>query len=120
MTAARFGLHYYPGGLRRYITHLELSQTKRMFLTASIIQDEEMKSIGFLTELVGREQLQSRIDHYVDAIVACEQNVIRSLKKQMNAIAAGDINAAVCRKDFEMSLHSGELARRLSSVKKHS
>src|SRR5690606_32781309 len=111
MPAAKFGLHYYPGGLRRYITHLGLSQTKRLFLSAETIEDEEMKAIGFLTELVGLEQLQSRVDHYADAIVACEQNVIASLKKQMNAIAAGDINAAVCRNDFEISLHSDELAR---------
>ena len=34
MPAARFGLHYYPGGLRRYVAALGAAQAKRLFLTA--------------------------------------------------------------------------------------
>lgn len=117
MPAAKFGLHYYPGGLRRYISHLGLSQTKKLFLTAATIDDEEMKRIGFLTELVEHDQLPTRVNDYVEAIIACEPNVLMSLKRQINAIAAGDTAAAVCREDFETSLRSDELAQRLGGVK---
>ena len=47
MPAARFGLHYYPGGLRRYVTALGAAQAKRLFLTAQAIDADEMLRIGF-------------------------------------------------------------------------
>ena len=66
MPAARFGLHYYPGGLRRFVTRLGCSATKKIFLTGMTMDSEELLRIGFLTELVERGELQSRIDMYHD------------------------------------------------------
>ncbi|HEV7414368.1 MAG TPA: enoyl-CoA hydratase/isomerase family protein, partial [Casimicrobiaceae bacterium] len=57
MPAARFGLHYYPGGLRRAVAALGAAQAKRIFLTAQTIDADEMLRIGFLTELLDRRQL---------------------------------------------------------------
>jgi enoyl-CoA hydratase/carnithine racemase len=37
MPAARLGLHYYRGGLERYVTRLGLDTAKRLFLTAERI-----------------------------------------------------------------------------------
>ena len=54
MPAARFGLHYYPGGLRRYVRALGAAQAKRIFLTGQTLRAQEMLRIGFLTELVPR------------------------------------------------------------------
>jgi len=34
MPAAKLGLHFYPGGMVRYVTRLGLNQAKRLFLTA--------------------------------------------------------------------------------------
>ena len=62
MPAAKFGLHYYPGGLRRYVTVLGLAQAKRLFLTAQTIDAEEMLRVGFLTELVARGALAAKVE----------------------------------------------------------
>lgn len=113
MPAAKFGLHYYPGGLRRFVTQLGPTQAKRIFLTAQTIGDEDMNRIGFLTELVQREQLDATVRKYVEAIAACEPLAVGSMKRQMNAIAANAPDAAVCRDDFERSLRSEELVRRV-------
>lgn len=113
MPAAKFGLHYYPGGLRRFVTQLGLTQAKRIFLTAQTIGDEDMNRIGFLTELVQREQLDATVRGYVEAIAACEPLAVVSMKRQMNAIAANAPEAATCRDDFERSFRSEELVRRV-------
>src|SRR3546814_17754360 len=58
MPAAKLGLHFYPGGMSRYISRLGLNQAKRLFLTAEKIEAEEMLRIGFLTELVDADRFQ--------------------------------------------------------------
>lgn len=118
MPAARFGLHYYPGGLRRYVAALGVSQAKRIFLTGETIPGPEMLRIGFLTELVPQRELKRVVARYVAAIEACEPAVERSMKRQLNAIAAGDVDEARSRDAYEASLASPELRRRLTALMK--
>lgn len=119
MPAAKFGLHYYPGGLRRYVTQLGLAEAKRLFLTASAINDEHMKAIGFLNDLVDRHLLNEKVKEYVEAICACEPRAVESMKKQLNAIAAGGSVAMTLRDDYERSLRSDELKYRVNAVSKN-
>ena len=42
MPAARLGLHYYPSGLRRYVTRLGLTTAKRLFLLADTVPAAEL------------------------------------------------------------------------------
>ena len=78
MPAARFGLHYYPGGLR-YVA-----------------------------------ALGARIAAYVAALEDCEPGVVTSMKRQIDAIAGGDAEAKQSRADYDASLQSAELRRRLA------
>jgi len=116
MPAARFGLHYYPGGLRRYVSVVGVAQAKRIFLTAQALDAEEMLRIGFLTELLDRSHLQSRVDAYASALRDCEPRVVRSMKRQLRAIAARDEDVAASREDYESSLASTALKERLAAV----
>lgn len=118
MPAAKFGLHYYPGGLRRYVTQIGISETKRLFFTARAMDDQAMLRIGFLTDLVDAGQLWETVDEYIDGIAVCEPRTIISLKRQLNAIAAADAEAATSRDDYERSLCSDELKRRVGAVAK--
>jgi enoyl-CoA hydratase/carnithine racemase len=118
MPAARFGLHYHPGGLRRFVTQIGAAETKRLFLTAQTIDAQTMLRIGFLTDLVSREALASRVGEYVAALGKCEPGVVKSMKKQIDAIAAGDRELAASRQDYEDSLRSDELRRRVGALVK--
>lgn len=118
MPAARFGLHYHPGGLRRFTTQLGPSEAKRLFLTAQTIDAQTMLRIGFLTDLVERDMLQARVDEYLAALSKCEPAVVRSMKLQINAIAAGERELATTRRHYEESLRSPELRRRLQAMVK--
>ena len=120
MPAAKFGLHYYPGGLRRAVAALGASQAKRIFLTAQAIDADEMLRIGFLTELLDRRELAGRVDAYVDALSECEPGVVRSMKRQIDAIATRDRSAAESRAAYEASLASEELRRRLARTGRQS
>ncbi len=116
MPAARFGLHYYPGGLRRYVRSVGLAQAKRIFLTGATLRAEEMLRIGFLTELVPRASLEQTLGELISAIEQCEPGVVASMKRQLNAIAAGGGAAAEAREAYEASLASAELERRLAAL----
>jgi len=120
MPAAKFGLHYYPGGLRRFVAVVGLANAKRIFLTAQTLPAEEMLRIGFLTELVTRAKLDAKVAEYVAAIEECEPAVVKSMKGQLNAIAAGDGAAGGSREAYEASLASRELRRRLAALAKKS
>jgi enoyl-CoA hydratase/carnithine racemase len=117
MPAARFGLHYYPGGLRRYVTALGAAQAKRLFLTAQAIVADEMLRIGFLTELVPATALDGKVDEYANAVLACEPGVLSTMKRQIDAIAGGDAKAAAAREDYERSLRSRVLRERLAALR---
>ena len=116
MPASKIAMHYYPGGLRRYVTQLGLVETKRIFFTAQPIDAEAMKRIGFLTDLVAPDALQRHLDDLVAALVACAPETLRSLKRQLNAIAAGEPGAATARDDHERSLRSDELKARVGAL----
>lgn len=116
MPASRIGLHYYPGGIRRYVTVLGLAAAKKLFLTAQTISDEEMLRIGFLNELVPAAELDAAVRAYVDGILACESTVVASMKADLMAQAAGVADQAVLRQHYEAALKSPQLAARLAAL----
>jgi len=113
MPAAKFGLHYYPGGLRRYVANLGLPAAKKLFLTARTIHADEMLRIGFLTELVEPTELEAAVDSYAHSLLECAPGVVASMKQALNQVAAGQADAAQLRAAYEASLRSEELARRV-------
>jgi enoyl-CoA hydratase/carnithine racemase len=118
MPAAKIGLHYYPGGIRRYVTRLGLSAAKKLFLTALPIDADEMLRVGFLTELVAPDMLDAEVTRYVDALVACAPEVVRSMKGFLNQTAEGKVDVAALRAAYDKSLTSQELADRIAALGK--
>lgn len=116
--AARFGLHYYPGGIRRFTNQLGPSATKKIFLTCLPLLDEEMLRIGFLNELVDPSELQSTVDRYVLALCESEKSVTESMKRHIDKLSAGNSDAFLGVNEYKKSLHSPELAGRLSGLLK--
>ena len=68
MPAGRLGVHYYPGGLRRYVSRLGLNNAKRLFLTAEKLGAEELLRIGYLTQLVAAEALDTAVDRLAETL----------------------------------------------------
>lgn len=117
MPATRLGLHFYPGGLRRYMTRLGIDQAKRLFLTAEQIDATEMARIGFLTELVPAKQLEERLEELTRTLTHMAPIALIGVKAHLNRIANGDfdaqaIEALVRQSECSSDLQEGALAWR--------
>ncbi len=94
MPAAKLGLHYYAGGLRRYVDRLGLGAAKRLFLTAQPIDTAELLRIGYLDEAVPAEQLAARVAEWAANLAANAPLAVQGMKAALNAIARGEVDLA--------------------------
>jgi len=90
MPAAKIGLQYYSGGLRRYVTRMSPGAAKRMFLTALPVPADELLRFGYLDEVVPEDRLEARVDELASAIEALAPLAIANMKRAINDIANGD------------------------------
>jgi enoyl-CoA hydratase len=109
MPAARLGLHFYRRGLERYVSRLGVDQAKRLFLTAEKIDAREMQAIGFLTHLVTAEALQASADQLAATLAGMAPLALLGMKKNLNRIARGALDADDLRHDIERAAVSHDL-----------
>lgn len=105
MPAAKLGLHYYPGGMQRYVSRLGVDNAKRLFLTGEKVDAEELYRIGFLTELVAPEELEAAVDARAGQLEANAPLAVQGMKKALNDIARGDADLA------EIAARAAEVAK---------
>lgn len=115
MPAAKLGLHFYPGGMVRYVTRLGLNHAKRLFLTCEKILAPEMLSIGFLNEIVPADKLNQRVDELSAQLASMAPIALVGIKKHLNLIARGElddaaIRAAVLHSEQSQDMKEGALA----------
>ncbi|MFI4931555.1 MAG: enoyl-CoA hydratase/isomerase family protein [Burkholderiales bacterium] len=109
MPAARLGLHFYRRGLERYVSRLGVDQAKRLFLTADKIDAREMQAIGFLTHLVAADALQASADQLAATLASMAPLALLGMKKNLNRIARGALDAEDLRRDIERAAASHDL-----------
>jgi enoyl-CoA hydratase len=116
MPAGRIGVHYYYGGLRRYVTRLGLSAAKRLFLTAEKIDADELLRIGFLDALVPPSELMLRVDALAARLAAHAPAAMQGMKRALNEIAAGTADAAAITRAWRASMRSADVAEGLAAL----
>ncbi|MBY4899175.1 enoyl-CoA hydratase/isomerase family protein [Cupriavidus sp. AU9028] len=109
MPAARLGLHFYRGGLERYVSRLGLNAAKRLFLTADRIDAAMMLEIGFLTEIVAEDELPLRVDSLSQQLAGMAPIALLGMKQHLNAISRGALDGAALARDMARSEASGDL-----------
>jgi enoyl-CoA hydratase len=109
MPATRLGLHFYPGGMRRYVTRLGLNQAKRLFLTAEKIDAPEMLRIGFLTELVATEKLHARLEELTQTLLEMAPLALFGVKEHLNRIAAGELDVTAIQANVKRTENSEDI-----------
>ncbi len=97
MPAARLGLHYYPGGLRRFVTRLGLGAAKRLFLLAETVDDEALLAMGYLDRCVPAAMLDDAVQHLADALAAGAPLAVRGMKASLDEIAGAREDLATLR-----------------------
>ncbi|MFT3718612.1 enoyl-CoA hydratase/isomerase family protein [Pseudorhodoferax sp.] len=115
MPAARLGLHFYARGMERYVSRLGLDQAKRLCLTAERIGAEEMRAIGFLTHLVAPEALAAEADALTARLAAMAPLALLGMKKHLNRIARGAVDARALEADIARAAASADLQEGLAA-----
>ncbi|MCG3189173.1 MAG: putative enoyl-CoA hydratase echA8 [Burkholderiaceae bacterium] len=109
MPAARLGLHFYRRGLERYVSRLGIDQAKRLLLTAERIDAAEMRAIGFLTQIVAADDLPSAGDRLATTLSGMAPLALLGMKKHLNRIARGALDADELARDIERAAASRDL-----------
>ena len=117
MPAGRLGIHYYPGGLRRFVSRLGLAAAKRLFLTAERIHAAEMLSLGYVDELVPADELEARVAALAEKLAANAPRAVQGMKRALNEIARGDFDEAAARRRHAESLTGEELREGLAAYR---
>ena len=110
MPAARLGLHYYPSGLRRYVTRLGLATAKRLFLLAEEVPADELLALGYLDRLVAPDRLDAEVQHIADALAAGAPLALRGMKTSLNELALGEFHLSSLREREARCARSNDLA----------
>ncbi len=117
MVAARLGLHYYPNGLRRYVSRLGLQAAKRLFLLADGAPADELHRIGFLDHCEPDEAaLDARVQAIVDTLAGNAPLAVRGMKASLNAIGRGEFDLPAMRAREAACATSGDLREGLAAV----
>lgn len=109
MPAARLGLHFYRGGMARYVSRLGLNAAKRLFLTTDRIDAATMLDIGFLTEMVEPAALHARVDQLSAQLASMAPIALLGMKQHLNALARGTLDADALARDIHRSETSADL-----------
>ena len=115
MPAARIGVHYYYGGLRRYVERLGPGAAKRLFLAAERIGSAEMLRIGFLDEVVPWSTLAGRVQALAEALAANAPSAVQGMKRALKDIARGGGDAEAVGRAWLASLRSEALREGLEA-----
>ncbi len=94
MPAARLGLHYYKGGIKRYVSRLGVDNAKRLFLTAQKLEASELLRIGYLTAMVPTEALDEEVDKLAMILAGNAPIAMRGMKQAINEFARGELDEA--------------------------
>jgi enoyl-CoA hydratase/carnithine racemase len=92
MPAAKLGLHYYPSGIRRYVSRLGVNNAKMLFLTGEKIGAPEMLRIGYLTAMVPEEALDEEVDRLAGILAANAPRAMAGMKRAINEFAHGEFD----------------------------
>ncbi|MBV8239546.1 MAG: enoyl-CoA hydratase/isomerase family protein, partial [Hyphomicrobiales bacterium] len=115
MPAARFGIHFYHGGLRRYVARLGLGAAKRLFLRGERIGAAELLRIGFLDEVVERKLIEERAEALAALIAVNSPAAVQGMKKALNGLAEGSADFAEIDAAWRRSLQSDDLREGLAA-----
>ena len=110
MPAAAIGLHYYPGGLQRFVARMGLTHAKRAFLAAERLPADTLLQLGVVQQLVPAEGLAGAVRVRLDQVLALAPLAVQLLKCSLNEIAHGTVDMARLRERQRQTVGSADFA----------
>jgi enoyl-CoA hydratase/carnithine racemase len=115
MPAARLGLHYYNGGIKRYVSRLGVDNAKRLFLTAERIDAAEMLRIGYLTAMVPPEALDEEVGRLATVLAGNAPVAMRGMKRAINEFARGQLDEMAADRRHRDSMRGAEISEGIAA-----
>jgi enoyl-CoA hydratase/carnithine racemase len=97
MPATALGLHYYPSGLQRYVSHFGIAAAKRAFLTARVFSSKDLQALGLFESFSSAADFPVQLQSLVNDVLALAPLAAQAMKRSLNEIASGRYNEAVLR-----------------------
>ncbi len=110
MPAAALGLHYYPSGLRRYVSRFGLQASKRAFLLGQSTPYEALDKLGIFEALVDAQDFETEVQNLLNTLCSMAPLALASTKKSLNEIAAGLYSEPALKERSRQSVHSQDFA----------
>ncbi len=109
--AARVGLHFYAGGLRRFVNRLGLPLAKQVLLGGRTLDAPALLGCGYLDQLLPDvATLDAALRALVDELLGMAPLALLPMKQHLNAIAAGRLDEARLAADIVRARDSADLA----------
>lgn len=115
--AAQIGLCYPLSGINRFVERLGVNLAKRILVAAEEFSAADMLHIGFLDQMVEREELESATQALASSIAGLAPLAVKAMKQILQQAAAGkieqDLAGALSRACLEsQDLQEGFAAQR--------
>ena len=117
MPAARFGLHYYPSGLRRYTQKVSPSFAKRAFLLSEDFTDDDLLRVGYLDWLVERAEFEARVDEIAAKLAGLAPLSMANMKRAIEQFAQAEPDIPGIREGIRECQTSEDLREGLSALR---
>lgn len=110
MPACALGLHFYPSGMRRYVSRLGVDLAKRAFLTAQPLPVELLAERGLFERVVPRGDFDVALQGLVQQVATLSPLAAQATKRSLNEIAAGRFDEPGLRERERLTHSSAEFA----------
>lgn len=96
--AARLGLHYYRGGLARYVSRLGVQTARRVMLAAETFDAPAMLASGMLDRVLPADAFAQEVEAFCAQLAGMAPLALLGMKRSLNRLARcaveGGLNAA--------------------------
>jgi enoyl-CoA hydratase/carnithine racemase len=108
--AARVGLHFYAGGLRRFVDRLGLATAKQVLLAGRTFDAAALLGCGYLDQLLPDVQaLDAALAALTAELLGMAPLALLPMKQHLNAIAAGRLDEERLAADILRARDSADL-----------
>jgi enoyl-CoA hydratase/carnithine racemase len=108
--AARVGLHFYAGGLQRFVNRLGLATAKQVLLAGRTLDAPALLDCDFLDQLLpDADALDAALDALTSQLLAMAPLALLPMKQHLNAIAAGRLDGERLAADILKARDSADL-----------
>lgn len=108
--AARVGLHFYAGGLQRFVHRLGLATAKQVLLAGRTLDAAALLDCDYLDQLLpDADTLDAALEALTAQLLAMAPLALLPMKQHLNAMAAGRLDAQRLAGDILKARDSADL-----------